>query len=115
MLSSGTYADKVGTVPPWPAPSNTPPTIALAAAECHTVRSTTCCIPANGSGGQVQGQSLPKASVAPLCSRLRQRSVGRLSCGSKLEPMSLQQNDGCVLTSTESWANRGKSSGGKIS
>src|ERR1700757_5483332 len=115
MLSSGTYEDKVGTAPPWPPPSNTPPTIALAAAECHTVRRMTCCIPTKGSGGQVQGQSLPKASVAPLCSRLRQRSVGVLSCGSKFEPMSLQQKDGCVLTTTDSFANRGRSSVGNIS
>src|SRR5579885_1886983 len=115
MRSSGMYEDKVGTAPPWPPPSNTPPSIALAAAECQTVRRTTCCIPTNGSGGHVQGQSLPNASVAPLSAKLCQRSVGVLSCGSKFEPTSLQQKDGCVLTSTESLAKRGKSSVGKIS
>jgi len=32
-----------------------------------------------------------------------------LSCGSKFAPMSPQQKEGCMLTSTESFANRGRS------
>src|SRR5262250_2940651 len=115
MLSSGTYADNEGIAPPWPPPSKIPPTIELVAEACQTVRRTTCCMPTNGSGGQVQGQSLLNASVAPLCSRLRQRSVGVLSWASKLVPMSLQQNEGWVLITTPSLAKRGRSCGGKIS
>src|SRR5262249_35245761 len=109
------YEDNVGTAPPCPAPSRNPPTIALAVADFHTRRRTACSIPTKGSGGNVQGQSLPKASMAPLCARPRHRSVGVLSCGSKFDPASLQQKEGWVLTMTDNLAKRGKSSVGKIS
>ena len=54
-------------------------------AERQTCRVTACCMPRNGSGGRVQGQSLLKASLVPSSRKVRQRSVAQLVLGIVIE------------------------------
>jgi len=82
-----------------PPEENTPPS-----RKCRRLGlCSAACIPANGSGGQEQGQSLLKASGAPSFSSVCQRCV---LCGREM----VQQKAGCISGMTESFTRRGRSS-----